>query len=110
MKWKVVYTSQARQDLRNIFQYIANELLVPETAANQVERILKGIRNLDEMPLRFPLYEKEPWNSRGLRYFPVNYYIIYYLLDEDVGTVNIVRIIYGGRDISKQLNEEVSDF
>ncbi len=84
-------------------------LLVPETAANQVQRILKGIQNLDEMPLRFPLYEKAPWESRGLRYFPVDHYIIYYLPEETVGTVSIVRIIYGGRDIGKQLNEEVSD-
>ena len=36
MSYRVEYTSEARQDLRNIYIYIVEKLMVPETAAEQV--------------------------------------------------------------------------
>ncbi len=66
MSWDIVYTAGARRDLRDIYEYIVYELLVPETAAGQTQRIMKGIRVLDEMPMRFRLYEEEPWRSEEL--------------------------------------------
>lgn len=66
MSWNVVYTAGARHDLRGIYEYIAYDLLAPETAAGQVQRIIKEIRALDEMPMRFQLYNEEPWHSAGM--------------------------------------------
>lgn len=103
MSWDIVYTAAARRDLRDIYEYIAYELLVPETAAGQAQRIMKEIRALDEMPMRFRLYEEEPWHSEGLRFFPVDNYLVFYLPDETRNTVSIVRIMYGGRDIPQSL-------
>ena len=40
MKYKVMYTAGAKKDLRNIFRYISEELLAPENAAGQTERIM----------------------------------------------------------------------
>ena len=40
MSWDIVYTMQARKDLRDIYEYIALELLVPETASEQTRRIM----------------------------------------------------------------------
>ena len=90
MSWNIVYSEQARKDLRNIFEYIAYELLVP-----------------DDMPLRHHLYEEEPWHSMGIRFFPVDNYLVFYLPNETEGIVNIVRIMYGGRDIRKQLSNTI---
>ena len=53
------------------------------------------------MPMRYRLYDDEPWHSQGVRFFPVNNYLVFYLPDETKTTVHIVRIIYGGRDIKK---------
>ena len=47
MKYKVMYTAGAKKDLRNIFRYISEELLAPENAAGQTERIMTAIRKLD---------------------------------------------------------------
>lgn len=105
MIFHVAYSAEARQDLRDIYEYIACELLVPETAAGQTERIMKTIRSLEQMPMRHRLYEEEPWHSQGLRVLPVDNYLVFYLPDETSATVNIIRIMYGGRDIDKQLNE-----
>ena len=35
MSYKVQYSAEAKQDLRDIFNYIVLELLVPDTAKNQ---------------------------------------------------------------------------
>ena len=105
MIFHVAYSAEARQDLRDIYEYIACELLVPETAAGQTEHIMKAIRSLEQMPMRHRLYEEEPWHSQGLRVLPVDNYLVFYLPDENSATVNIIRIMYGGRDIDKQLNE-----
>ena len=45
MKYKVMYTAGAKKDLRNVFRYISEELLAPENAAGQTERIMTAIRN-----------------------------------------------------------------
>ena len=95
----VIYSARARQDLRNIYEYISYDLLVPETATRQTRR------SLDEMPMRHRLYDDEPWHSQGVRFFPVDNYLVFYLPDETKNTVYIVRIIYSGRDIKKQLSE-----
>lgn len=105
MTWKIKYSAQALEDVRSIYEYIAFELLMPDTASNQVNKIMKSVYVLDEMPMMYKAYEEEPWRSKGLRVFPVDNYIVLYLPKEDTNTVNIVRIIYGGRDVGKQLEE-----
>ena len=105
MIFDVSYSAEARQDLRDIYEYIAYELLVPETAARQAERIMKAARSLEQIPMRYRLYEEEPWHSQGLRVLPVDNYLVFYLPDETNATVSIIRIMYGGRDIEKQLND-----
>ena len=104
MIWKVNYTEDAEQDLQSIFDYISGVLLEPVTAANQTNRIMDVADSLDHMPLRYRLYDKEPWRSRGLRVMPVDNYLVFYLPDETKKTVAIIRIMYGGRDIDKHLN------
>ena len=110
MSWKIIYSDRARRDLRNLYEYIAYDLLAPETAAGQAQRILKEIRTLDEMPMRYRLYGEEPWHSRGIRFFPVDHYLVLYLPDKTKSTVHIVRILYGGRDIQKQLREKAIEY
>lgn len=101
--WKVVYTEQAENDLRGIYEYIAFTLLEPGIAKKQAERIIEAAAKLNEMPFRCRLYEKEPWHSKGLRVLPVDNYLVFYLPIEDKETVAIIRIMYGGRDIEKQI-------
>lgn len=66
---------------------------------------MNSVNKLDEMPMMYKVYQDEPWSSKGLRVFPVDNYIVLYLPREDLKTVNIVRIIYGGRNVNKQLEE-----
>lgn len=103
MKYKIILTKQADNDLRGIYEYIAFTLLEPEIAATQLDRIEKSTLSLDEMPERFKVFEKEPWYSRGLRQMPVDNFIVFYILNAEDETVTVIRVMYGGRDIDKQL-------
>ena len=98
---KIVYTVRARQDLRDIYDYSAFTLLVPETAS----KITDKIRALDSMPDRNPLYKEEPWHSKGVHFLPVNNDLVFYTVDHSADMVSIARIMYGGRGIRHQLNE-----
>ena len=84
--------------------YIANELLVPETATAQLGRIRKEVRSLDSMPARYALVEWEPWHSMKMHQLPVNNFIVYYLVDDEQMVVTVVRVFYGGRDIEEIIN------
>ena len=105
MKYQIFYSETAKNDLKNIYRYIYNELCEPQIAAKQVQRIINEIRSLDEIPSRHKIYDAEPWHSQGLRTFSVNNYLVFYFVDEINGTVKIVRIMYGGRDIKTLLSE-----
>ncbi len=109
MRYKIFYTAGAKRDLRNIYSYIADDLLVPDTAGGQVQRIMKEIRSLEEMPMRYRLYDDEPWHDLGLRFFPVDNYLVFYLPDKSTNTVRVIRIMYGGRDIRRQL-EKITEY
>lgn len=105
MNWEVEFTDQAKQDLRDILDYITYELQEPKVAVTLVRHITKEILSLNQMPMRYRLYDEEPWKNQGLCCFPVKNYLIFYYPDESKSTVYAVRVIYGGRDISRQLSE-----
>ena len=105
MNWEIEFTDQAKQDLRDILDYITYELQELKVAVNLVRQITKEILSLNQMSMRYRLYDEEPWKNQGLRCFPVKNYLIFNYPDETKSTVYAVRVIYGGRDISRQLSE-----
>lgn len=105
MKYDVTFTEQAENDLRGIFEYIAFDLLSPENAAGQLDRIEEKILSLGEYPEKFRQYEREPWKSRNTRVVPVDNYVIFYIPDKTKKLVTVIRVMYSGRDVDKQLDE-----
>ena len=105
MSWKIIHTKSADYNLEEIRDYISNVLIEPEIARKQIARIINAISSLDHMPERHRLYEHEPWRSMGLRMLPVDNYLILYALDEARNVVEIIRILYGRRDIEAQLEQ-----
>ena len=104
MIYEVEVSEQADSDLRGIFEYIAFELQAPENASGQLERLEEQILSLDTIPERYRKYEKEPWETRGLRVLPVDNYVVLYIPDSNKKVVTILRVMYAGRDIDNQLN------
>ena len=110
MSWTINYSESSREDLKSIFNYIALELLSPEYASGQAERIIKAIRKLEDLPMKHPVYDMEPWKSKQVRFVPVDNYIVFCLPKEEDGMINIIRIIYFGRDMKRQIEETTEQF
>ena len=105
MNYEVEISMQADADLRGIYEYIAFTLLAPENASGQLDRLEESILSLQQYPMRHRAYEKEPWHGRGLRVLPVDNYVLLYFPNEETKVVTIIRVMYGGRNIDKELNE-----
>lgn len=103
MMFDVQISEQADKDLRGIYEYIAFELQSVDSAAGQLDRLEEAIGKLEHMPEKHRRYEKEPWRSRGLRMFPVDNYLVFYIPDAKFQTVTVIRVMYGGRDVDKEL-------
>lgn len=104
MIYSVQITSRAESDLRAIYEYIAYDLQSVSNASRQLQRLEENILSLDQMPNRYPAYLEEPWHSRGLRVMSVDNYLVFYIPDTAAQTVTVIRVMYGGRDISSQLD------
>ena len=104
MIYEVIITDQANADLRGIYEYITFELLSPDNAAGQLDRLEEHILGLEEFQEKYRLYGNEPWHSRGLRVMPVDNYLVFYIPDKDTGIVTVIRVMYEGRNVENQLN------
>lgn len=104
-RYRVGYTQLAKDDLKNIYRYITNQLKEPQVAAKLTKRIKNEIKELDFSPERFIRVDFEPWNSMNMRHFPVGNYEVYYIVNNEKKSVTIIRIFYGGRDIETLLND-----
>jgi len=102
-QWKIIITPEAGKAINDIYYYIAGSLHSPDTAKNQIRRIINVMESLDDLPLRFPLYQDEPWRSRGLRFVSVDNYLMFYLPNEKNKEVVVLHVLYGGRNINNLL-------
>lgn len=109
MKYTVMISEHAEADLRSIFEYIAFELQSVDNAVAQMERLEIKITELSSMPERYRHFEREPWLSRGLRIMPVDNYCVFYFCDNELKTVNITRVMYGGRNFEVEMANDLND-
>ena len=99
--YKIHITDEALNDMESIYEYIAEELLAPDTAMGQYNRIADAIETLDQMPERIKLMESEPERTRGLRRLIVDNYAVFFIIADDV--VIVTNVLYGASDIENRL-------
>ncbi|SFE42857.1 toxin ParE1/3/4 [Peptostreptococcaceae bacterium pGA-8] len=99
MKYKIIFSENAKRDLISIVRYISDELLEPNIAEKLSYRILKATRSLDEFPNRHRLCDYKEWKDKGLRVLPTENYLVFYIPEESSQIVKIYRIIYGTRAV-----------
>lgn len=93
-KYKVSLTNRALRNLDDIYVYIAQTLLVPETALGMVDKIEKEILSLEEMPYRFPERKTGAYANKGYRQLFVGNYTVIYRIDEKRRQVIVITIRY----------------
>lgn len=98
MEYHVRITAQAQEQMRDIRDYIANELLAPEAAKNMLMLLAAEMAALSRMPKRIKLIDEEPWHSEGVRVKAVKNYLVYFWINDAEMTVQVFAVIYAKRN------------
>jgi plasmid stabilization system protein ParE len=98
MAYKIRKSRRAKSDIIEIGKYIAVEFSAPESASKLLDEIEVNISNLKDMPKMFPLVRDEELAKQGYRSMSAKNYLIFYTVDEETKTVNIVSAMYNRRD------------
>lgn len=96
--YEVIFETTATLDLYGILDYISDVLKAHESARRVYRSIKEQLLSLDEMPCRFPVVREEPFASLGVRFMPVENYNAFYIVNEQVKEVRVLRILYNRRE------------
>lgn len=102
-QYTVQITDKALADMEEIYTYIAEQLLAPENAIGQYNRIAEAIQNLNVFPERVRIMESEPEHAMRLRQLPIDNFSVFYVIEDN--RVVITRVLYSASDISRRLLE-----
>lgn len=105
MKYRIEIGAQAQSDITDIMRYIGQVLLEPRTAGNLYRLLKEEILSLKQMPERYPYEDDDRLRALGIRKLLVKNYKVLYFVDTERQLVQIARVVYAGRDISRLLDE-----
>ena len=100
-QYKVEITKEALQDMEDMYNYIALELLSSENAMGQYNRIADEILTLDTFPQRYRIMDSEPEKQMELRRMIVDNYSVFYTIRAD--KVFVADVLYTASDIEVRL-------
>lgn len=98
MKYDIVVTNPAQDDLEEILNYISVDLSAPKSAFEMLNKIESIFENLSINPLMYPLCNIDNLKAKNYRKAVINNYLMFYRVDDKNETIYIMRFIYGRRD------------
>ena len=104
-KFQIEIGAHAQADLTDIVCYISQTLHERQTAKALYQLLKREINSLEHMPERCPFEDDPRLRSLEIRKMLVKKYKILYSVDTTHRLVQIVRIVYAGRDIARLLDE-----
>ena len=98
MSYKIEYISTFHFDVQSVADFLAE---YPSKAARIFAKADKSISSLKELPEMYPVYTDMP----SFRFIVVEDYLVFYKFIQESGVVEVHRLLYGGMDIAKQMQE-----
>jgi len=96
--YNVLVTPSADKDLDEIFSYVSEELLVPNTALKLIDTLYEALYSLSDMPKRNPLSRDTFLAKQGFHVLYVESYLVFYTVDEPEKQVVVHRVLYAKRN------------
>lgn len=97
-------TDTALADMSSIHDYIADQLLSPEAAMGQYDRIASAIETLANFPERCAVLHVPFQDCGEMRQLRVNNYTVVFVVGE--AAVTVLRVLYSASDIGHRLMEQ----
>lgn len=101
--YTVNITRFAENQLREIKNYIMNELHAPDQANRFLDYLENEITALAQLPQRIVLVDEEPWHSEGIHKMVIKNFIVYFWIDELHRIVQVTAVVYKKRNQVNQL-------
>ena len=98
MKYKIVRTDKADEQLREIIFYIADDSGSTDIALNYLDKIEAAIRRLEEFPMSGSIPRYSIIRKQGYRVLIVARNLVFYKVNEDEKIVTIYAIVDGRRE------------
>ena len=96
MKYKVSYLPKADRDIQQIDDALSE---YPNKAKRLFQEIEKKVKNLEDMPYMWPVYQLKP----EYRQMVLEDHLLFYNVDEKEHKVKIYRILYAKMDIPSRI-------
>ena len=98
MKYKIIRTDKADEQLREIIFYIAEDSGSVDIALNYLDKIEAAINNLEDFPMSGSIPRYSILRKQGYRVLIVERHLIFYKVDDNKRTVIIYAIVDGRRE------------
>lgn len=98
MKYNIVRTDKADEQLREIIFYIADDSGSIDIALNYLDKIEKAINRLEDFPMSGSVPRYSILRKQGYRVLIVERHLVFYKINEDKKEVIIYAIVDGRRE------------
>ncbi len=94
VKYQVIISPNAYQNIDDIYEYIAKNLLAIQSAMHLVDKLEEAILSLEKMPQRFPKRQTGAYACKGYRQLFVKNFTVIYRIDEKTRKVFVLTVRY----------------
>ncbi len=98
MKYKILRTEKAEQQLRDIIFYIADDSKSIDIALNYLDKIEHAITQLEDFPNLGSIPKYATLRKQGYKVLIVERHLVFYKVNEDKKVVVIYTIVDGRRE------------
>ena len=98
MKYKIIRTNKADEQLREVIFYIAEDSGSTDIALNYLNKIEKAINSLEGFPMSGSIPRYSILKKQGFRVLIVERHLVFYKINEDKKEVVIYAVVDGRRE------------
>ena len=98
MKYKIIRTDKADEQLREVIFYIAEDSGSIDIALNYLNKIEKAINSLEGFPMSASMPRYSILKKQGFRVLIVERHLVFYKINEDKKEVVIYAVVDGRRE------------
>ena len=99
------YTDVAIQDVTETLEYISFTLNAPIASKNLFHEIDKKIKEIENNPYSCPLVRNDYLANKGFRWLRIKNYMMFYIINEKLKRIYLIRFLYNKRDWQNILRE-----
>ena len=98
MKYKIIRTEKADEQLRDIIYYIADDSGSVDIALDYLEKVENAIMMLEDFPYSGSIPKYSILRKQGYRVLMVERHLVFYKVNNDENVVTIYAIVDGRRE------------